>query len=63
MILKKGWFSYIEMIEIYQKISRELYQQNLTTWIETLNSEKQEPPTELKGKMMEIKAPYTPTPQ
>ena len=42
-ILKKGWFSDLEILEIYQQINREIYQQEHTTLTETLNTEKQEP--------------------
>ena len=41
MILKKGWFSDLEVLEIYQK-NEEEYQQDSTTLIEMLNTEKQE---------------------
>ena len=31
MILKKGWFSYVEVLELYQNVNSEEYQQDLTT--------------------------------
>ena len=47
MILMKGWFSDLEIIEIYQQVKREEYQQNLI-YIETLNAEKQEAPNRIE---------------
>ena len=41
MILKKGWFSDLEILEIYQ-LNREEYQENPTNRTETLNTEKPE---------------------
>ena len=31
MLLKKGWFSNLEILEIYQQVNREKYQQDPTT--------------------------------
>ena len=48
MILKKSWFSDLEILEIYQEINREEYQQDTTTQTETLNTEKQETPNRIE---------------
>ena len=45
MVLKKGSFSDFEIVEIYQQINGEEYQQDTTTRILTVSTEKQEPPT------------------
>ena len=43
MILKKGWFSDLEILEIYiKKVNKEGFKQNLSTRNETLNTEEQE---------------------
>ena len=41
-IIKKGWFSDLEILEIHQQIDKESYQENNYTVIEALNTEKQE---------------------
>ena len=43
MILKKGCFSKLGILEIYQQINREEYWKDPTTRYETLNIKKQEP--------------------
>ena len=48
MILKKGWFSDLEILEIYWHVSHEEYEQNLPTLIETQNTEKLEAFTGIK---------------
>ena len=47
MILKKGWFSDLEILEIYQQINWEEYQQDPTMQIETLNTEEKKTPRNL----------------
>ena len=42
MILKKSWFSDLEILEICKRVSSEKYEQDSTRCIETLNTEKQE---------------------
>ena len=42
-IKEKVWFSDLKILEIYQKVIKEEYQQNSTFWTETLNTVKQEP--------------------
>ena len=42
IIIKKGWFSDLEILEIYQQINRETYQQYPKTKIEKINIKKQE---------------------
>ena len=41
-IIKKGWFSDLEIFEIHQKINRESKQQDSNTITDTPNTEKQE---------------------
>ena len=43
MILKKGWFSYLEILEICHHVNSEECKQELPIRIETLNAEKHEP--------------------
>ena len=43
MRLKKGWFSDLEIVEIFGRINSEEYEQDPPTRIETLNIKKQEP--------------------
>ena len=43
MIIKKVWFSDLEILEIHQQINRDPSQQGPTGVIETLNTEKQDP--------------------
>ena len=57
MILKKGAFSDLEILEIYGQINSEEYQQDPLTQIKMLNTEKQEPPTNLKSKILIIEIP------
>ena len=45
-ILKKDCSSDLEILEIYQQINREEYQQNYTMLAEMLNTEKQELPNQ-----------------
>ena len=40
----KGWFSDLEIQEVYQQINRGKYQQDITTRTKTLNTEKEVPP-------------------
>ena len=42
MIIKQGWFSDLEILEIHQQINGETCQQYPNTIIETLNTEEQE---------------------
>ena len=48
IILKKGWFSDLEIPEICGYVNSEEYEQEPPTWIETLNSEKQKPSTRIE---------------
>ena len=48
MILKKDWFS---KLEIYPLVNREVYQQDTTKRAETLNTKSKKPLTELKHKI------------
>ena len=43
MILKKVWLPGLEILDIYGHASREEYEQEPSTWIETQNTEKQVP--------------------
>ena len=47
-IIKKGWFSDLEILEIHQQMNRKSCQQDTNTIIETLNIEKQEPSNQIK---------------
>ena len=40
MIIKKGWSSDLEILEIHQQINRKTCQRDLNTVTETLNTEK-----------------------
>ena len=42
VIIKKGWFSDLEIFEIHQKINQESKQQDTNTRIDTPKTEKQE---------------------
>ena len=44
MLIKKGCFPDIEILEIYQRVNWEEYQQDPSTQTETLNVEKKNPP-------------------
>ena len=61
MILKKGWFSDLKILEIQGKINSEEYHQDSQTQIKA--PQKQEPLTELKGKIIITETPQTPVPQ
>ena len=47
-ILTKDWFSDIKILEIYQQINWEEYQQDVTIRTETLNTKSQEPPNQIE---------------
>ena len=42
IMIKKGWFSDLEILELHLQIYREIYQYTTNTIIETLNTEKPE---------------------
>ena len=48
MILKKGYFSDFEILEINQQVNREEYQQNPITRTEMLNNKRQELPNRIE---------------
>ena len=41
IILKKGWFSNLEILWVWRHVPSKEYEQEPSTWIETLNIEKQ----------------------
>ena len=43
MIRKKGWFSDLEILEIWGQENCKEYEQDTPTWTKTLSTEKQEP--------------------
>ena len=53
MILWKGWFSDLEILEIHQQVNREGSEQDSPNRIKTLNTEKQEPPNQIEAKNTE----------
>ena len=58
----KGWFSYFEILEIYQLVKREEYQQDPITRTEKLNTETKNPDRiEKQKKKMKIETWHIPT--
>ena len=43
MVIKKVWFSNLEILEIHQQINRETFQQDSISVTETINTEKHDP--------------------
>ena len=61
MIIKKDWFSDLEISEIHQQINRESRQQDHNTIIETLNTEKQEHSNRSKTQSNSNQTPHVQT--
>ena len=51
-MIKKGWFSDLEIQEISGNVNREECERDILTRIETCNIEKQEPPTKFESKIL-----------
>ena len=58
-MIKKDWFSDLQLFEIHQKINRESKQQDSNTIIDTLNTEETRILTEISRKLIKIQQ-YTP---
>ena len=57
-IIKKGWFSVVELLELHQQIYWETYQQAHNTVTETLNSETQKLRSKNKRKVIVTETPH-----
>ena len=63
-ILKKGWFSDLEILEICEQVNREIYEEDPSIQIKTVIIEMHDPPppAELKSKIL-TESSHTTAPQ